>query len=207
MRNFEDALNLVTFLSKELTKLEKTRKEILNSNLLAADKDERVGKVVEEIRKKTDERRQVLQDLVRFPPRHIQYAQQVEQFFKVAPWEKSVFIMTKYPDGKDPKLDAQLQRVIDAVRDAVTKSGFSPRLASENKYHPNLWENVEIYLLSCARGIAIVDERYKKDLNPNVAMEWGWMRAMGKPILYLVEKEAEIIPADVLSSLLDRRHR
>ena len=33
-----------------------------------------------------------------------------------------------------------------------------------------------------------VEERYRPELNPNVAMEWGWMRAMGKRVLFLREK-------------------
>jgi hypothetical protein len=41
-----------------------------------------------------------------------------------------------------------------------------------------------------------VESKFKPELNPNVAMEWGWMRAMRKPVLYLVEKDAKP-PADV----------
>ena len=39
------------------------------------------------------------------------------------------------------------------------------------------------------RGIAIVEDKYLPELNPNVAMEWGWMRGMGRNVLYLVEKD------------------
>lgn len=206
MRSFTDALNLLAFLSKEVVKLEKTHKEILNSNLHAADKAERADKLADEIGKKNDERIQVLQDLVLFPPHHGQYWQQVEQFCKETPSDKSVFIMTKYPDGEDPVKDAQLNRVINSVKDAVTKCGFSPRLAVDKKYHANLWENVEIYLLGCERGIAIVEEKFKPQLNPNVAMEWGWMRAMGKRVLYLVERDVKFAPADVGGLIKDRFH-
>ncbi len=58
----------------------------------------------------------------------------------------------------------------------------------EEKYHELLWDNVELYLLGCSRGIAILEDQYKSELNPNVAMEWGWMRGMGKEVLCLVEK-------------------
>lgn len=47
---------------------------------------------------------------------------------------------------------------------------------------------MEPNLLACSRGIAIIEDKYKLELNPNVAMEWGWMRAMGKPVLFLVEQ-------------------
>jgi hypothetical protein len=204
MRSFADALNLLLFLSKEIVKLEKTQKEILNSNLHAADKSERADNVADEVKNKKVERIKVLENLVLFPPHHLQYAQQVDQFCKDTLCEKSVFIMTKYPDGEDAGKDAQLQRVINLVKDAVMDCGYLPRLAVDKKYHANLWENVEIYLLGCARGIAIVENKFKPQLNPNIAMEWGWMRAMGKQVLYLVEKDVEVVPVDVGALIKER---
>ena len=114
--------------------------------------------------------------------------------------------MTKYCDGVNTVLDAQLQAVIDTVKDAVAASGYHPQLAADAKFHQNLWENVEFLMLACARGIAIVEDRFNPKLNPNVAMEWGWMRAMKKPVLYLVEKSvpASQIPADVLGLIQAR---
>jgi hypothetical protein len=35
---------------------------------------------------------------------------------------------------------------------------------------------------------AIIEDTYRKELNPNVAMEWGWMRGMGKEVIFLLEK-------------------
>ncbi len=51
-----------------------------------------------------------------------------------------------------------------------------------------LFGNVELFLLGCARGIAIVEDKYIPELNPNVAIEWGWMTAMGRDVLYLREE-------------------
>ncbi|TMQ18809.1 MAG: hypothetical protein E6J91_07250 [Deltaproteobacteria bacterium] len=105
--------------------------------------------------------------------------------------------MTKFPDLKKPTpADVELQAVIDAVRGAVQQRGYVPRIASDNEYHSILWDNVELYLLGCKRGIAIVEDRYLPELNPNVAMEWGWMRGMGRNVLYLVEKTFKKTRAD-----------
>jgi hypothetical protein len=113
-------------------------------------------------------------------------------------YEKSVFIMTKFPDGKDP-VDQELIKVIDTVKDAIAKSGFHPRIALEHpRYFPTVWDNVELHLLGCARGVAIIENRYRKELNPNVALEWGWMRAMDKPVLFLLEKDFKEFRADIL---------
>jgi nucleoside 2-deoxyribosyltransferase len=96
--------------------------------------------------------------------------------------------------------------VINTVKDAVKAKAYHPLLAAETKLHPNLWENVECQMLACPRGIAIVEDRFNPKLNPNVAMESGWMRAMKKPVLYLVEKAvpASQSPADVMGLISSR---
>ena len=98
--------------------------------------------------------------------------------------------------GSRSPVDVQLEAVIQAVRDAVEGCGYIPRIARDNQYHPILWDNVELYLLGCRRGIAIVEDKYLPELNPNVAMEWGWMRGMGRNVLYLVEKDFQKQRAD-----------
>lgn len=130
-----------------------------------------------------------------FPPCHIRHKNKLEEFHRSAGFEESIFIMTKFPDGND-EIDSALKRVIDTVVRSITNCGFYPRLASDYSYHPNLWDNVELYLLGCSRGIAILEDRYKPELNPNVAMEWGWMKGMGKDVLYLVESGFKHYRAD-----------
>ena len=75
--------------------------------------------------------------------------------------------------------------------------GYFARIASGAEFNALVWKNVELYLLGCAGGVAIVEDRYKKELNPNVAMEWGWMRAMGKPVLCLIEEQFRAMRADI----------
>lgn len=204
MRSYEDALKLLLAQSNEIGKLRRTRKDYLNSDLNAADKAEKVDKLDDQLQQLEMERIDVLHDLVMYPPHHLQYAPMIQQFTQATPRERSVFIMTKYPDGANPALDAELQAVIDTVKAAVTASGYHPHVAAEKKLHPNLWENVECQMLACARGIAIVEDKFNPKLNPNVAMEWGWMRAMRKPVLYLVENTVTVVPADVAGLIKSR---
>jgi hypothetical protein len=104
-------------------------------------------------------------------------------------YEDFVFIMTKFPDPKDPKPEGeQLNLVIKAVVDAVAARGYKPRIAWEKDYTRWLFANVELFLFGCARGIAIVEDKYIPELNPNVAIEWGWMTGMGRDVLYLREQ-------------------
>ena len=125
--------------------------------------------------------------LLRVPPWHSRHRTALGPFFKDGDFESSVFVMTKFPEG-DGELDQQLKGIIDTVRNGQAERGMRARLASGARFHDWLWDEVEIHLLGCATGIAIVEDRYRPELNPNVAMEWGWMRAMGKRVLFLREQ-------------------
>ena len=167
---------------------EKERLELNNSPLPAAMKDERDRDLMAEIERRRKRLATVLQELVAFPPQHVRHSKEIADFHAVADFDRSVFVMTKFVDPAKPTPeDAALKAVIDAVRAAVAAAGFTPRLASDKQFHPLLWDNVELYLLGCRRGIAIVEDKARTELNPNVAMEWGWMRGMGRDVLYLVE--------------------
>ena len=174
----------------ELARLEKDRIEVASSPMPAAWKAEQD----QELQARIDGQRRwiekVLLTFVDFPPRHMRHEQPLGEFNKAASFEDSVFIITKFPNTKNPtELDNQLGAVIQLVRDAVAGCKLVPRVASDAQYHNALWDNVELYLLGCKRGIAIVEDKYLPELNPNVAMEWGWMRGMGRNVLYLIEKD------------------
>jgi hypothetical protein len=128
-------------------------------------------------------------EFLALPPQHVRYETKLGQFRREASFEKSVFIMTKFPEGAAAKA-AELTRVIKTVKDSIKAAGFVPRIASERMYFDDVWSNVELYLLGCRYGVAIVEGHYLPELNPNVAMEWGWMRGLGKDVLFLVEKKA-----------------
>ena len=119
-------------------------------------------------------------------------------------YHKSVLIMTKFPDPKypDPR-DLQLQRVINAVACSLYNAGYCPRIA-KSPHHDWLWDNVELYLLGCGLGVAILEDKYKPELNPNVALEWGWMKGMCKPILFLEETDFGMSRADWSGLISDK---
>jgi len=129
----------------------------------------------------------VLTLLCRYPPQHDRHFRRLAEFHKEGSFEQSVFIMTKFPDGADPE-SARLSTLIDIVKNAVTARGYIPRIALGQNYHRWLFDNVELFLLGCARGVAIVEDKYLPELNPNVALEWGWMVGMGRDVLFLREQ-------------------
>jgi hypothetical protein len=145
-------------------------------------------------RKKIETR---LTDLLRYPPHHDHLKDKLKDFHQGAAFEKSVFIMTKFPEGLTP-LDDQLRQVINAVIKGVEQCGFVPRLANQKTYYQETFKNVELYLLGSRQGVAIIEDVYKPELNPNVAIEWGWMRGMGKKVLYLREKNFKHERVDIV---------
>jgi len=111
----------------------------------------------------------------------------IKDFHAATPYERSAFVMTKYPEGDGTGAE-RLQRIIDLVSQSLSDARLEPRIAKDAKYHPGLWDNVELHALGCCLGVAIAESRYRPEFNPNVAMEWGWMRGMGRPVIFLVEK-------------------
>lgn len=176
-----------------------------DSGLAAGKEDELRAELDARVERSHRGCRDQLRALIEFPPQHLRHFPRLEEFWRDGTYERSVFLMTKFPEpGDDPKA-IELQRVIDAVSAAVVTAGFVPRIAQfPNNFHPGLWDNVELHLLACRQGIAIVEDCYLPELNPNVAMEWGWMRGMGKPVLFLLEDAFAHRRAD-LGDLLDQR--
>jgi hypothetical protein len=186
----DDILIYLKSFNDQQASLEKSRKKMLNSPAKKPWKDEQDIVLQGQIDAITNRKIDLLNRFAGFPPHHDRHQKFIEEFHKTAPFEKSVFIMSKFPDPNKPdQRDAELTKVIKTVQDAVTRCRFTPRVAFDKDYYPGLWENVELYLLGSSRGIAIVEDCYKPELNPNVAMEWGWMRGMGRNVLFLVEEK------------------
>ncbi len=123
----------------------------------------------------------------RRPERFERHSVKLEEIHSNGSYEDSVFVMTKYPAAEETARAARLQYVVGFVSSEIRRLGYRPRLASDRSFHRWLWDNVELHLCACARGVAIVEDQYAPELNPNVAMEWGWMVGMGRDVLFLRE--------------------
>jgi hypothetical protein len=113
-------------------------------------------------------------------------------------WAEPIDPSCIFPNYKSKGInDIKLKKPIEVVSNGIKNQGCFPRIALGAEFIAILWKNIELHLLGCATGVAIVEDRYKKELNPNVAMEWGWMHAMGKPVLYLIEEQFGAMRADI----------
>ncbi|WP_433475016.1 hypothetical protein ACQPZP_41145 [Spirillospora sp. CA-142024] len=133
------------------------------------------------------------------PPGYDFLAKECERFFKDHPrYERNVFLMTRFDAGSK-----FLVTLDQEIRKALREHGYNPVRADDKVYMPdrNLWNNVCVYMLCCSRGVAILEDRAANEFNPNVALEYGFMRALNKPALLLADNAFSNLRADILGTL------
>lgn len=126
-------------------------------------------------------------------------AEECAHFFRDHPrYEQNVLIMTRFISGNKllEELDKELRSVLKSY-------GLEPVRADDKMYmrDRNLWNNVCVYLVCCKYGIAILEDRIADEFNPNVALEYGFMRALNKPTLLLADVGFRNLRADIIGTL------
>ena len=112
-------------------------------------------------------------------------------------YEKNVFLMTRYQRGSET-----LEQLDRLIRHTLAAAGLVGHRADDRCYTAdrNLWDNVCTYMHCCRLGIAVLEDIVVDEFNPNVALEYGYMRGLEKPVLLL--KERRFHPrADILGTL------
>lgn len=136
------------------------------------------------------------------PPGYQFLADNCTRFFEDHPdYEKNVFIMTRFVAGNKllEELDKEVRRVLRA-------NGLNPLRADDKMYlkDRNLWNNVCVYMTCCKYGIAILEDRIADEFNPNVALEYGFMRALNKSVLLLADTGFRNLRADIIGTLREQ---
>lgn len=197
MKDFTGVMHELDLIMRQQLLWQQQLRELDRTGFALELEGELQADLLQSIARNRDRLLKLLQRTVDFPPRHMRHFALLEQFWRDGSYDKSVFVMSKFPSGLGTK-DQQLARVLDVVSDGIAAAGFTPRIArGPKRYHDGLWDNVELHLLGCRQGVAIVEDSYLDELNPNVTMEWGWMRGMGKAVLFLVEESFSRSRADI----------
>jgi hypothetical protein len=104
---------------------------------------------------------------------------------KDVPFNKSVFVMMKFPDqaSMDSRQTNMLTEIWDELGKILNTYGLTARRADKKAYHDQMWENICVYMLGCRYGIAVLEDRAAKELNPNVTLEYGFMKAMNRNVV------------------------
>jgi hypothetical protein len=109
--------------------------------------------------------------------------------------DKNIFIMMRFIGTQ------QFTDLHRAITTTLAAHGLHGVRADDREYHPDLWSNVETYMLGCRYGIATFEDFEVRDHNPNVALELGFMRARHKRCLILKERTLPSVPTDVVGAL------
>lgn len=109
--------------------------------------------------------------------------------------------MMRFGDG-----DPALAQIDEELRKALCRHGLAG-LRADDKLYPSdnqLWTNVCIYMLCCKYGVAVLEDRAKDELNANVAMEYGFMRALDKRTLLLADRGFRNLRADIAGTVREK---
>jgi hypothetical protein len=111
-------------------------------------------------------------------------------------FDKNPFIVTRFKPG-----NKTLESIDETIRSSLKTIGLVGHRADDRVYplDRNLWDNVCTYMIGCKFGIAVLEDTLAEDFSPNVALEYGFMRALGKPTLLLKEQRMSA-RADILGT-------
>lgn len=137
------------------------------------------------------------------PPGYQHLASALLQFDKDYPYDKSVFVMMKFPDKAtlNPQQCELLEDIWQELGRVLSVYGLTPRRADKNSYHDQMWENMCVYMLGCRYGIAILEDFAAAELNPNVALEYGFMKANNKNVVLLRDINFKHDRADIIGKI------
>lgn len=110
---------------------------------------------------------------------------------------KNVFIAMRFRPGK------QFVEIHDAVKSGLGKYGLKGVRSDDKTYPPDgdLWTNVCVYMMGCKYGVCIFEEVDEREFNPNVPLEYGFLRAMNRQVLLLKDIRMPKMPADLTGKL------
>lgn len=113
-------------------------------------------------------------------------------------YDRNVFIMTRFEPG-----NRLLTRLDEELRKALCRQRLTGIRADDRVYprDRDLWDNVCVHMLCCSLGVAVLEDRVQNEFNPNVALEYGFMRALDKPVLLLVDSGFRNLRADVIGTV------
>lgn len=110
-------------------------------------------------------------------------------------YQRNVFIMMRF------KATPQFEAITAAIRSSLKEYGLWGLRADDKAYADDLWLNICGYMWACNYGIAVFEDIEERDFNPNIALECGFMMALGKRVLILKEGRMTKMPTDITGKL------
>jgi nucleoside 2-deoxyribosyltransferase len=105
------------------------------------------------------------------------------------------FLIRKFEERTDRSI------LIQTVKETFKENGLKIADTLEHRFHNELWPNIKEYLDNCDFGVIVIDNfspQGNNQFNPNIFLEIGYLLALGKDILILLQNSLEReLPADV----------
>ena len=91
------------------------------------------------------------------------------------------------------------------IRESITKvlkeHNITMVQVYDKAYAPDLARNSETYLHGCTFAIVVLERTHGYEMSPNVALEFGYLLALGKPVCLLKEATLAPLQTDLVESL------
>lgn len=122
------------------------------------------------------------------------YTKSEEKFYKKYGYY-AVFVIMSFDDALLP--------IYHAIEKTLKKHDIVAVRADEKEFSDDLWGNVSTYLNCCHAAIAVFNKYDSEEdiYNPNVALETGYMMALGRKICLLKDSRLKQLPTDIISKL------
>lgn len=113
-------------------------------------------------------------------------------------FEKNVFVAMRFRSAP------HFAEVYSAIKEGLASYGLKTHRADDKVYplDGDLWNNVCVYMFGCKYGICVFEEMDEREFNPNVPLEYGFMRAMNRQVLLLKEQRMPKMPSDITGKLV-----
>ncbi|MGC1374610.1 MAG: hypothetical protein WA821_00185 [Anaerolineales bacterium] len=110
---------------------------------------------------------------------------------------KNVFIIMRYGKSKE------FEEIETAIKGTLKDYGLRGVLARDEIFHELLWEHIKFCMENSRYTIAVFEKIRGADVNPNVALELGYMLALGKSCLILKDSSMKDLQTDIMGHLYE----
>jgi protein-tyrosine-phosphatase len=115
----------------------------------------------------------------------------LDNFFKkYAHYNRNVFVMMPFATSAS-------DQIFHTVADELDKHGLIALRADKSTFAPDsIWWNIATYMIGCTYGLVIYEPNNDIPFNPNVSIEAGFMLALDRQVLFLVNDKVKYLPVD-----------
>ena len=109
--------------------------------------------------------------------------------------QKTAFIMMRFGTTETHRIITQ------TIKETLAERGLTALRADDKWYDPDLYTNMQTYMYGCGFGIAVFERIESDAVNPNVALEVGYMSGLRKPVCLLKDRTITVLQADLMGRL------